>query len=141
MLPSPRLPVELLSIVLSHLPIDTLLALGLHSTFFRSLLVSPLVHPWDLPLHLVLQSPTPYPPQLAQLPTLDLLPPRVLLDLLVRARPEWILYELEGPVGLGEPAWEQVCRARFLPSWYAAGQGSSWRSLFLRCVSFFFLHG
>jgi len=137
---SPRLPAELLSLVLSFLPLGQLVALGLHATFFRQLLASPVLHPYAPLLRATLGQPQqqPYPPELGRLAALGLAPPSVARDLLVGGRAEWCLFEVELPPGLAEAAWEDVCRRRFLPSWCAADQRRrvrSWRELYLRTLS------
>lgn len=79
---------------------------------------------------------SPYPPILAKLPSLTLVQPdedgTLFLDVLVRARPRWILERLE----LGrwtEAIWKEAFERRFLPSWKRYRlQGDSWRAVFLR---------
>ena len=78
----------------------------------------------------------PSPPILAKLPSLSLFLPHdggmIFVDLLVRARPKWILEVLE----LGrwrEEVWREAFEARFLPSWKRFKvEGDTWRAIFLR---------
>ena len=140
MSPSPRLPPELISLVLSHLPLETLSELGRASAFFQALLASPVLHPYSQLLPALLLDSAPYPHQLSSLSSQSLCPPSVTLEILTLARAEWVLFDYELPQGLGEEEWEEVCRRRFLPSWCADSwrKGRAWRSLYLRSV--FSLH-
>lgn len=78
----------------------------------------------------------PYPPLLARLPLLSTYLPddggHTFLDLLVRARPKWIIERLE--IGRWkEEVWREAFQRRFLPSWKRyKGEEDTWRAAFLR---------
>jgi hypothetical protein len=77
-----------------------------------------------------------YPDLMAKLPSMPLYLPNnsdgMFLDILVRARPRWILERLEIP-RWKDSLWKEAFERRFLPSWkrYKATK-DSWRSVFLR---------
>ena len=54
------------------------------------------------------------------------------VEMLVRARPQWILERLE--IGKWkEDVWKEAFERRFLPSWKRfKGEGDTWRAIFLR---------
>jgi hypothetical protein len=56
----------------------------------------------------------------------------MVLEILVRARPRWILERLE--VGRWpESVWQEAFERRYLPSWKAFKKDDdSWRAVFLR---------
>jgi hypothetical protein len=58
----------------------------------------------------------------------------MVLEILVRARPRWILERLE--VGRWpESVWQEAFERRYLPSWKAFKKDDdSWRAVFLRWV-------
>lgn len=76
--------------------------------------------PLPFTMHNLVIAGPPYPPILAKLPSLPLFFPddggMIFVDILVRARPKWILERLE----LGrwkEQVWKEAYERRFLPSW------------------------
>ena len=78
----------------------------------------------------------PYPQLLSRLPTLSLYLPddggQLFIDLLVRARPRWILETLECG-RWNESIWQEAFERRFLRSWRRfKSQDDSWRAIFLR---------
>lgn len=84
----------------------------------------------------ILRSSDQYPRLLSRLPTLSLFLPvdsgQLFIDLLVRARPRWILETLEY-ARWNESIWREAFERRFLRSWRRfKGQDDSWRAIFLR---------
>jgi hypothetical protein len=57
---------------------------------------------------------------------------RLFLEILVRARPRWILERLE--IGRwSEKVWQEAFERRFLPSWKEYKKADdTWRAIFLR---------
>ena len=78
----------------------------------------------------------PYPKLLAKLPLLSLFVPEgdgtFFMDILVQARPRWILERLEYG-RWSDSVWRAAFEKRFLPSWKRyKGEDDSWRAIFLR---------
>jgi hypothetical protein len=155
------LPPELLSQILSNLPLASLLIASLSHPILLSISSSSSLSPFPFPIASALSPDAfylPPPPHRSDLAPLSLtallhsLPSRVLLanlaqyswipkkshlEMLVRGEPEWVAVELELPVGLGEAYWQEAFRRRFLPSWASEewmrkkGRGG-WRGLFYK---------
>ncbi len=119
----------------SYLPLPEMLSSLSLNRFLLDLTQSHL-SPIPSVIHQLLLDGPPYPPILAKLPSLSLFFPQdgetIFIDLLIRARPKWILERLE----LGrwrEAVWKKAFERRFLPSWKRfKGDGDSWRAFFLR---------
>lgn len=93
--------------------------------------------PFPKAIHDALIAGPPYPHLLGILPSLRSFLPtdddgRLFIDILVRAKPRWILERLE----MGhwrESIWEQAFERRFLPGWKAfKKEDDTWRAIFLR---------
>ncbi|KAL7425200.1 hypothetical protein Q5752_000888 [Cryptotrichosporon argae] len=132
------LPPELHSHIASFLPLPTLLRfLALHSSLLS--LTQTHLSPIRPAVLAHLSAGPPYPRALAALPSLALLAPprshrRAHVDVLVRARPRWVLERLE----LGawpDDVWEDAYARRFLPSWKRfKTEDDTWRAVFLRML-------
>lgn len=128
------LPVEIISHVLSYLPLETIVRLAQESPFVQSVCVSPTLHPFLSPISDILSSARPYPPALGRLGAYSFVPRKVYIDLLVRGKPDWVLFDFQQPSWLEEQDWQEVCQRRFLPSFYGKEwkKDLTWRALYLR---------
>lgn len=132
-----NLPPELISLILSFLPLESLIVAPQLSTLFYQICSSSVLSPWRRPIELALRPPPleAYPLILGRLGCYSYVPRGEFLEILVRARPDFIATSMELPVGLSSREWEEVMRRRFLPSWRGENwsrTGTSWRSLFMR---------
>ena len=123
---------------ISYLPFEELIPyLSLHPNLLT--LTRSHLSPWPQAIRRSLLAGPPYPHLLGVLPSLRCFLPsddgRLFVDLLVRARPRWILERLE----MGhwkDLIWKEAFDKRFLPGWKAfKKEGDSWRAIFLRQVS------
>lgn len=131
--PSPfdLLPVELLSTILSHLPLSSLLSSARISTLFRSVIASPLLNPWRQPIRRALLSPEPYPEELGLLGARLIVPRQNWIEILALARLEWVLLSATIPA-LSERTWEEAFNRRWLPSMRRLKKEGSWQEAYRR---------
>jgi hypothetical protein len=121
----------------SYLPLDEIITfLTSHRDLLRIFRTSS--SPLPSAIHSLLLSNSPYPSILAHLPLCSLYLPvnphdaaHIFLELLVRARPKWILKSLEYGKW-GDWIWKEAFEQRFLVSWRKYKEGeASWRGAFL----------
>ncbi|OCF42644.1 hypothetical protein I317_03503 [Kwoniella heveanensis CBS 569] len=134
-----ELPGEILSQIASYLPLSNLVPfLSLHPLLLS--LTRSHLSPIPPSIRSILSSP-PYPQTLAVIPHLPhFLPPdkqdaeRLFVQILVRARPRWILERFEY-ARWDERIWQDAFERRFLRSWKRLkGDDDSWRAVFLRTL-------
>ncbi|GHJ89455.1 hypothetical protein NliqN6_5857 [Naganishia liquefaciens] len=150
------LPYEVLSLILSHLPLRDLIAVTLLSRTLLFIASDPSTTPFHAPIQEILDAGPPYPSCLATLGTYTHIPRTVFAHVLIRASPTWILEHMVIPAGITHDGWQRIFCARFLPSWKryrddhdhdhdhdrdGDGDGdrdhppaSSWRAVFLRIL-------
>lgn len=123
--------------IISYLPLPEMIPfLSLHPTLLS--LTRTHLSPIPSIIHHLLNLGPPYPNILAKLPQLSLLLPddmgTMFIEILVRARPKWILERLE--IGRWkDDMWREAFERRFLPSWRRfKGEGDTWRAIFIRFV-------
>ncbi|ORX37661.1 hypothetical protein BD324DRAFT_622801 [Kockovaella imperatae] len=131
------LPGDVQSHIASFLDLpDQLSFLSSHPDFLS--LARTHLSPLSSSIRRILDDGPPYPNILAKIPTLNLFLPlengHLFVDVLVRARPRWILERFE----LGrwpERVWREAFERRFLPSWRRfKGENDTWRAIFLRTL-------
>ena len=131
-----RLPAELISHILSFLPLQDLISASQVSTLTYEICSSSILSPWAGPINIALDT-DPYPESLNQLGCYSYIPRSTFLPILVKARPQFIGGPMQMPVGLRERDWEDVMRRRFLASWASESgnwvrEGMKWKELFMR---------
>lgn len=72
---------------------------------------------------------------LTNLSVRNIVPRQNWVEVLVRAKPEWILFEATLP-SLKEAEWEECFSRRFLPNWKKWRKEGRWRQAFLSCGRF-----
>ncbi|KAJ9095308.1 hypothetical protein QFC21_005674 [Naganishia friedmannii] len=143
------LPLELISQILTYLPLNSLLPL---STLSRTLLFissDPTVTPFPASITQELDAGPPYSRELEVLGTYSHIPRSCFIQILVRASPEWVLDSMVIPGGITTSEWRECFERRFLPSWKRYkfrnhhhhvtpspdGKGDhTWRATFLRVL-------
>ncbi|WVQ95783.1 hypothetical protein IAU59_002882 [Kwoniella sp. CBS 9459] len=134
-----EMPGEILSQIASYLPLSNLVPfLSLHPLLLS--LTRSHLSPIPPSIRSILSTP-PYPQTLAVIPHLPhFLPPdkddaeRLFIQILVRARPRWILERFEY-ARWDERIWQEAFERRFLRSWKRLkGDDDSWRAVFLRTL-------
>ncbi|WVF68231.1 hypothetical protein IAT40_002996 [Kwoniella sp. CBS 6097] len=134
-----EMPGEVLSQIASYLPLSNLVPFLSLNPILLSLTRSHL-SPIPPAIRSVLSAP-PYPQTLAVIPHLThFLPPdkgdaeRLFVQILVRARPRWIVERFEHG-RWDERIWQDAFERRFLRSWKRLkGDDDSWRAVFLRTL-------
>ncbi|WVR08039.1 hypothetical protein IAU60_005083 [Kwoniella sp. DSM 27419] len=135
-----ELPGEVLSQIASYLPLGQLVPfLSLHPLLLS--LTQSHLSPLPPAIRAILSRP-PYPQALSVLPHLSrFLPPdqsdaeRLLVQVLVRAQPRWLMERFEFG-RWSDRLWQEAFERRFLRSWRRIkGDGDSWRAVFLRMLS------
>ncbi|WRT69738.1 uncharacterized protein IL334_006729 [Kwoniella shivajii] len=133
------MPGEILSQISSYLPLPTLIQfLSLHPLLLS--LTQSHLSPIPSSTRSLLSTP-PYPNALSVIPHLThFLPPdpddakRLFLQILVRARPKWILERFE-VLRWEDEFWKEAFERRFLPSWKRYKEDEdNWRSVFYRML-------
>nr|XP_031857734.1 uncharacterized protein CI109_006894 [Kwoniella shandongensis]KAA5524806.1 hypothetical protein CI109_006894 [Kwoniella shandongensis] len=135
-----EMPGEILSQIACCLPLEHLIPfLSLHPLLIS--LTQSHLSPLPTTIRSTLLRGTPYPQALAVLPHLkSFLPPsrsaryRLILPILVMARPRWIVERFEFG-RWDEELWKEAFEKRFLPSWKRLkGEEDTWRAAFLRTL-------
>ncbi|WWC65872.1 uncharacterized protein I303_108494 [Kwoniella dejecticola CBS 10117] len=133
------MPGEILSQIASYLPLPNIIRLlSLHPLLLS--LTQSHYSPIPSSVRSILSTP-PYPTALSVLPHLaHYLPPgpddsrRLFVQILVRARPKWIIERFE-LLRWDDRFWEEAFERRFLPSWKRfKGEDDNWRAAFLRVL-------
>lgn len=148
-----RIPPELVTVIASHLPLESLLAVSRTSRALRAhVAAEPTV--WSRPLHIAavdagvsFTASAPIAPHssdalelLAVLPSLDLVPNLELVRLIPTLSRFFLLYKAELP-RLSNDEWEEICQTRFMETVMRTARergGPSagyWRSVFLKKLS------
>jgi hypothetical protein len=151
--PLDRIPPELVTVILSHLPLETLLAVSRTSRALRThVATEPTV--WSRPLHIAAVDAgvsftasalnAPHSPDasdlLAVLPSFDLVPNLELVRLIPTLSRFFLLYKAELP-RLTNDEWKEICQARFMESVMRTARergGPSagyWRRVFLKTIN------
>jgi hypothetical protein len=138
--PLDSLPPELISYILSFLPLEDLIRASqtcalTYEIASRSNLSGPT---WAPPIAAALDS-APYPEALSRLGCYSYVPRPAFVPILVEAKPQFIGGPMTIPVGFKERDWEDVMRTRFLPSWSSEDgnwrrTGMKWKELYMRSV-------
>lgn len=138
--PLDNLPPELISYILSFLPLEDLIRASqtcavIHELASSSNLSGPT---WAGPIATALEE-DPYPEALHRLGCYSYVPRSAFHPILVKARPQFIGGPMTIPVGLKERDWEDVMHTRFLPSWSSEDgnwrrTGMKWKELYMRYV-------
>ncbi|WWC73655.1 uncharacterized protein I206_107627 [Kwoniella pini CBS 10737] len=133
------MPQEILSQIASYLPLPNIInLLSLHPILLS--LTQSHYSPIPSSVRSILSIP-PYPKSLSVLPHLkNFLPPdpddsrRLFIQILVRARPKWIIERFEF-LRWDDDFWEEAFERRFLPSWKRfKGDDDNWRAAFMRVL-------
>ncbi|WVW86886.1 hypothetical protein I302_108941 [Kwoniella bestiolae CBS 10118] len=133
------MPGEILSQISSYLPLPIIIQfLSLHPLLLS--LTQTHYSPIPSSVRSILSTP-PYPQALSVLPHLNhFLPPdpgdarRLFIQVLVRARPKWILENFE-LLRWDDEFWKEAFERRFLASWSRMkGEEDSWRAAFIRLL-------
>ncbi|KAJ9112667.1 hypothetical protein QFC22_006169 [Naganishia vaughanmartiniae] len=145
-IPAPTLetlPLELISQILSYLPLSSLLPLSTLSRTFQFISSDPTVTPFPTAIAREIDLGPPYTRELEVLGTYSHIPRGAFIQVLVRAAPEWVLDNMVIPVGMTTLEWRECFEQRFLPSWKrfkfrnhtSSSNGEhSWRAAFLRVL-------
>jgi len=153
MLTLETLPVELISDILGETDIESLIgassfaprhcrdistippagtAVSGLSRRLREIISDPALNPWRRPiLHRLHHGE--YGPVLANLSLRMIVPKHNWIEIMSKARPEFLLFEATVP-NLNEHEWDECFRRRFFPSWTYWKKSSSWRSAFHKCA-------
>ncbi|KIO32846.1 hypothetical protein M407DRAFT_18309 [Tulasnella calospora MUT 4182] len=111
------LPVEILSDILTQLPIPSIVAASQISRYFRRICQDPLLNPWRPVILATLTDPD--HSDLSCLVTLSehgAMPRQNFIDVLSLAPPHFLLFEVTLPT-LPDYYWDEAINRRFLPSW------------------------
>jgi len=130
------LPDDLIAEILGELDLDSLITASHLSKRFHSVASEPSLNPWRRPILRNLRTHT-YETALQHLSVRSTVPRQNWVEILVLARPSFILYEATLP-NLKAAEWEECFKRRFLPSWQKWRKETPWKETFLKCVSCFF---
>lgn len=130
------LPVELIAEILGELDVSSLLVVAYLSRRLHSIAADSSLNPWRKPILRNLRRcpEAPYEAGMRALSTRHTVPRQNWLEILARARAEWLLFEATLP-NLGDAEWEACFGRRFLPGWRKWKKDGSWRQAFMKCVS------
>ena len=129
------LPDDLIAVILGELDLDSLITISHLSKRFHTVASEPSLNPWRKPILRNLRTNI-YEPALQHLSVRSIVPRQNWIDILILARPSFILYEATLP-NLKAVEWEECFRRRFLPGWQKWRKGSPWKEAFLRSVDCF----
>lgn len=129
------LPDDLIAVILGELDLDSLITVSHLSKRFYTVASEPSLNPWRKPILRNLRTNV-YEPALQHLSVRSIVPRQNWIDILVLARPSFILYEATLP-NLKAVEWEECFRRRFLPGWQKWRKESPWKEAFLRSVDCF----
>ena len=128
------LPDDLLALILGELDLDSLITVSYLSKRLHSVASEPSLNPWRKPILHNLRTNV-YGPALQHLSVRSTVPRQNWIEILVLARPSFILYETTLP-NLKAVEWEECFRRRFLPGWQKWKKESPWKEAFLKCVDY-----
>ena len=126
------LPVELIAEILEALDLSSLCIISCLSRRLRLVASAPALNPWKGPIMRNLFSrDAPYEPCLTHLSERSSLVPRSnWVDVLVIARPEFLLFEVTLP-NLPDEYYAEAFSRRFLPSWTKVKKdGQTWKEAY-----------
>ncbi|KIJ56952.1 hypothetical protein M422DRAFT_773686 [Sphaerobolus stellatus SS14] len=125
------LPVELVADILSEVDLSSLIVVSGLSRRLRSVVSDASLNPWRKAMLEALQTED---PSLMNLGVRNIVPRQNWIEVLSKARPEWILFTATLP-NLRESEWEEAFSRRFLPNWKKWRREGRWRQAFLSTLS------
>jgi hypothetical protein len=128
------LPVDVILDILSELDLSSLVVISYLSKRLHSIASDSSLNPWRGPILRNLQAEV-YEPCLKNLSVRYVVPRQNWVDIMSRARPDFLLWEATIP-NLKAHEWEQCFRRRFLPGWCKwKKEGHHWKETFMKYVS------
>ncbi|KIM46406.1 hypothetical protein M413DRAFT_313631 [Hebeloma cylindrosporum] len=126
------LPDDLIAVILGELDLASLITASYLSKRIHSVASEPSLNPWRKPILRNLTTNI-YEPALQHLSVRSTVPRHNWIEILILARPSFILYEATLP-NLKAVEWEECFKRRFLPGWQKWKKESPWKEAFLRVL-------